>query len=240
MHFSQNPIAIGQADLVSSATQAHYPGQEAVTPDGRRFRYALAGAVDLVAGNWIQSPAWETLHGALVPSAAAIGATSITVTLGNAAAAANRYAQGLAIISLDPGLGYSYPISGHPAADASASLTVSLDASHPIQVALTATSDVDLIANPYRGVIQGPATTMTGVCVGVATYILTADQWGWLCVGGHCGALIEDTPALGVQVAVPSDTAGQLVVASGTLQTVGFMLATGVDDRCKGVFLTMP
>jgi hypothetical protein len=239
MNLSGGAIAIGQGELVSSSTQLHNLGQLAQTSDGRKWRYCKAGASDLVAGNVIQAPAQIANHRNLTVAAHAIGVTTLTVTLGATAATADQYAGGVAIVSTTPGLGYSYGISGHPAADASASLALSLHPSNSIQVALTSSSKIDLQVNPYRGVIQAPVTTLTGAVVGVATYIITAAQFGWLCTGGHCGVLIDGTPAVGVCVSSPAAAAGAAAVNSGTLQILGVMMATGVDTRVMAVKLSL-
>jgi hypothetical protein len=236
---TSDPQGAGQPLYASSSTASHALGERLVTADGRVFRYAKAGASALVAGNMIQAPAQIAHHLALTPSAAAIDATSITVTLGATAATAGQYAGGWAVISTTPGNGYAYPIISNPAASASATLTVQLGA--PLLVALTTSSRVDLQANPYNGVIQTPVTTLTGACVGNAPYIIAASEFGWIQTHGPCACLVAGTPGVGLAVVVPATAAGAVVVdgAASATPVVGYMMSTGVDGKNNAVFLTI-
>jgi hypothetical protein len=235
-----DPVSAGQALYTSSATQIHRLGERLVTASGNVYRYCKAGASALVAGNWIQSPAQIANHQNIAPTATfAIGATSITVTLGATAATADQYAGGQAVVTITPGLGQQLNISGHPAADASATLTLELD--EPLRVALTTTTRIDLVPNPWNGVIQSPVTTLTGTPMGVATYIIAASEFGWLQRGGLTGALIAGTPAVGAAVVLPGTAAGAAVVdpANAAVPMVGVMASTGGDGECNGVLLTL-
>lgn len=225
--------------LNATSDQKHALGARGYTSDGRRFRYVQAGAADLVAGNVIQAPAQITNHQDMTPAAAAIGATSITVTPGATAGAANLYAGGLAIISTTPGLGQTALVSGHSAISASTAFTFTIDPADALNVALTTSSRVDLQVNPYKNVIQAPITTLTGAVVGVATYAIPATYYGWIQTWGPAGVLIYGTPAVGVSVSVPSGAAGAAAVNSGTLEIIGTMMVTGVDGKVKAVFLTI-
>src|SRR4051794_36179154 len=69
-------------------------GTRIVTRDGRAFRLARIGAVAAVAGSLYQASAPVANHLAQTPAAAAIGATSVTITtLGATAATQNQYAE---------------------------------------------------------------------------------------------------------------------------------------------------
>lgn len=235
-----DPQVAGQALYVSSATRLHNLGERMVTSDGRVFRYAKAGAVDLVAGNMLQAPAQIANHIALTPAAAAIGDTSITVTLGGTAATAGQYAGGWAFISTTPGNGYAYPILGNPAqATTNGTLVVTL--AQPLIVALTTSSRVDLQMNPYNGVIQTPITTLTGSVVGNAPYIIAANEFGWIQTHGPAAVLVKGTPGVGLAVVCPGTAAGAVVVDGAASETpvVGTMLTTGVDGKNNGVFLML-
>ena len=227
--------AAGQPLYTSSSTAYHKLGEEYVNGSGR-FRYAKAGASNLVAGNWIQSPAQVANHQNIAVAAAAVGATSITVTLGATAATANQYAGGQAVVTITPGLGQAINISGHPAADSGATLVLTLE--EPLRVALTSSTRIDLVPNLYNGVIQVPVTTLTGTVVGVATYIITGAEYGWLQVGGLCGALIAGTPGVGLGVGFPTSAAGAAVIddaATAGFVTAGTMVSTGGNGECNGV-----
>lgn len=217
----------------STSDQRAALGGSAQSGDGRYFRYCLAGAVDLVAGNVIQSSAIVTAHLANTPPATAIGATSFTYTPGAATGVANQYAGGYLQVDTTPGNGYTYQVSGHAAIASSTAFTLNL--TDAIQVALTTSSRVGLIANPYRSVIQFPVTTATGSYVGVAPAVITAAQYGWLQTAGGCSVLISGTPALGALVMTPSAAAGSAIIMTTTnlivAQVVGTMGQIGVDGK---------
>jgi hypothetical protein len=221
----------------------HTVGTRALDAFGNVYRYALAGVAPLVAGNWLQAPAQVPLHQNLAPIGGTtfdVGATSVTVVLGATAAAANQYAQGWAIVSSGPGAGQRLQIASHPAANASASLTLTL--SQPIDVQIVvATSKIDLVANPYSGVIQTPTTTLTGACVGVATSATPAGAYDWIQTHGVGAALIAGTPGVGLAIVVPGTAAGVAVIdgAAAATQVVGAMLVTGVDGRCQSVMIRL-
>ena len=226
------PIAIAATDTLTWTTdQRHRLGTAAETGDGRRFRYAQAGAVALVAGNVIQAPAQLTNHQQLTPSVASIGDKVIVATLGATAATANQYAEGLAIIDTTPGEGYSYQIGGHAAVLSGGVITLTLlDA---IQVALTASSRVTLVANEYKGVIQTPVTTLTGAAVGVAPAPIAINNYGWIQTRGMGGTLVAGTPGVGLAVVVPATAAGAVVIDGAATATpvIGTMMVTGVDGK---------
>lgn len=241
---TSDPQAAGQPLYTSQAytnsNPPHYLGEKLVTADGRIFRYCKCGSgAALVAGNFIQSPAQVANHQNLSVAAAAIGATSITVTLGATAATAQQYAGGQAVVTITPGLGQAINIQGHPAADSAATLVLTL--AEPLRVALTTDTRIDLVPNPYNGVIQNPATTLTGVCVGVATYIISASEYGWIQRSGPCGALMADTTAVGLAIVVPSGTAGAAKQdpADAANLIVGSMLSTAGTGECNGVMLSL-
>lgn len=217
-------------------------GSRGFTRDGRAFRFCKAGAVDLVAGNIIQGPAIVTTHLANTPPAVAIGDTSFIYTPGATLGTVNQYAEGWLQVDTTPGNGRMYAISGHAAFALSTAFTLNLEKDDPIAVALTASSRVGLIANPYNGVIQMPVTTATGILAGVAVSAIPAGQFGWLQTWGPCPALIAGTPALGASVMAPGAVAGacEVVVAAGTLivaQWVGNMMQIGVAGKNNAVYL---
>lgn len=232
--FAAEIEAVGQDDFVSSATPVHRLGTRAVDQDGRVFRYVKAGAADLVAGNVLQSPAITANHLANTPPAVAVGATSFTYTPGATLGTAGQYNDGFLQVDTTPGNGYTYGVSSHLAFASATAFTLNLK--DPIQVALTTSSRVGLIANKYNGVIQLPVTTATGTIVGIATYIITANQYGWIGTWGQFSVLTTGTPALGAMVMGPGTVAGavQVVVAAGTLivaQVIGHMAQVGVDGK---------
>jgi hypothetical protein len=231
MSFLSGDVAVAASSVTSSsATKEFALGARAKMPDGRTFRYCLAGGTALVPGKLQQAPAQITNHQNLTPAAAAIGATSVTVTLGATAATANQYAEGWVVVTVTPGQGYQYKIASHPAADASATLVLTLE--DPIAVALTASSRVDLVLNPYSGVIVNPSTA-TSAPVGVAVYPVTAAQYGWIQTGGSSVILADGALAVGTNVAASNAVAGAVEAATGVQAAIGEAL-TGVADTEYG------
>jgi hypothetical protein len=236
--FSQDPIAIGQDGFTAAVAASCSLGQIGKTKDGRVFKYCKAGVADLVPGNVVQSPATVALHLNLVPIAAAVGALQVSATLGAQAAAAGQYAEGY--LYTDGGINYG--VAGHAAVLSAGVITVNLKPADGLQAAITGASRVGLIANPYNGVVQCPVA-LTGIPVGVATYIIPAGQFGWIQIGGPCAVLVNGAPGLGVSVANGATAAGSVdVITTTNLVTstlIGTMLQLGVTGKPGMVQLKM-
>lgn len=186
--------------IVNSVTQL---GALATTGDGRYFRFATAGGVALVVGNLQQASAEVTANENLAIAAAAIGATQI-VTTSTVTVTANQYAGGWALITTSTGAGYQYQIGSHAAASGA---VLTLNITDPIIVALTTSSKVDLVANPYAGVIINP-TSATSAPVGVAVAATPISYYGWLQVGGVASVLADGTVTVGTALDASNGTAG--------------------------------
>jgi hypothetical protein len=229
-------IQVNPQDLWVSSTVAQADlGSTAVTPDGRYFRYVKAGEL-LVAGTLVQCAAEVANHENVAPTAnVAVGATSFTVTLGATAATANQYANGWALVTVTPGIGQMLQIASHPAADASATLALTLG--DPVKVALTtAASKIDLIANPYAGVIINPAST-SGIVGGVAFWALPSATYGWVQVGGVANILNDGGTTVGLAVVASNGTAGAVETLTGTQAPVGIALTGITTAECGAVKL---
>lgn len=232
-------LQIVAADLThNSSIQMHNLGERAVTPDGRSFRYVKVGATATVTGKLYQAPAEVTNHQNLAPTAdVAAGDLSFTVTLGATAATANQYAGGWAVVTVTPGVGQMLKIKSHPAANASATLLLTLE--DPVGVALTtAASKIDLVPNPYNGIILNP-TTASSSSVGSAVQIITANQYGWLQVGGPSCLLADGDLTVGTTVVASNAVAGAVesgADATDTQQVIGKAM-TGVANTEYGAVM---
>ena len=204
------PLTLAQTRLVgTSAINGQFPaGTLGVTQDGRWFAYARNGAATLVPGNVIAGPAPVTNHVNNTATATAAAVNTVTFTQGATAVTQNQYKDGYLSVSVTPGAGYLYGISDHNAVASATSYAWPLAPGETVQVALTTTSRLDLIANPYRGVIQCPATTLTSQPVGVAVSAPTSGQWCWIQVKGTANVLTEGTVIIGEPVVAPTGTAG--------------------------------
>jgi hypothetical protein len=219
-------------------------GTRAIDRFGRSYRYVKAGAVDLVAGDCIQGPAIAANHLANTPPAVAIGARSFTYTPGATAGAADLYKGGFLQVDTTPGQGRMYGVRTHLAFASATAFTLELEDDDTPRVALTTSSRVGLIKNPYDGVIQFPVTTATGLLVGVAVAAIPASNFGWIQTWGPAAVLINGTPALGAMVVSPSaTTAGSVDVITTTnlvtAQIVGRMIQVGVSTKNNAVYLTI-
>lgn len=222
----------------------HRIGDRRMDRLGRVYRFVKNGGTLLVAGDCIQSPAITANHLANTPPAVAIGASDFTYTPGATLGAENAYEGGFLQVDTTPGQGRMYGIDSHAAFASATAFTLRLSKDDPIQVALTTSSRVGLIRNPYNGVIQMPVTTATGILVGVAVSAIPADGYGWIQTWGPAAVLINGTPALGATVVSPSaTTAGAVDVITTTnlvtAQVVGRMMQIGVSTKNNAVFLTI-
>lgn len=239
------PVEItGSGTYDTTTIQQHPLGTPAETRDGRKFRYVKAGAVALVAGNSIQSSAITVNHLALTPTAAGIGAVTVLATLGATLATENQYADGYLQVDTTPGNGYVYQVSSHLSVLSGGVITLLLRPDDALIVALTSSSRVGLMANPWRDVIQTPVTTATGLVVGVAMSAIPIANFGWVQTHGMASPLINGTPALGANVlGVSGTTAGTLDIETAAplivSQRVGRMAQIGVSGKNNFVFLTI-
>ena len=226
--------SIASGIFTDSAVQEHELGSITFATDGRKFRYAKAGAANLVAGTLLQNSAEVTNHQDLTPVAAAIGATEVTVTLGATAATLNQYAGGYLVTTVTPGLGSMYKIKSHPAAGSAATLVVTLE--DPIAVAVTTSTRFDLNANLYNGVIINP-TTATGCPVGVAVNAITAAQFGWIQVQGPAPILAAGANAVSNFVSSSEAVAGAVTDATHAQESAVGNAVTGAADTEVGLVL---
>jgi hypothetical protein len=204
----------------STVPGAQQVGQLGVTPEGKMFRYGLVGAADLVKGNVLQASAEDTQFenmAVLAASVATAGTTQqVTITNGTTTVSANQFDGGSVSVYTTPDGGSEYTILGHTTGTSGASLTVTLD--RALQTAWTTSTKVNMKRNPWSGMIQFPATTQTGIPVGVAVYAITTATYGWVQTHGLCAVLSDgSTFAVGSEVGTPSGTAGAATVyAAGT------------------------
>lgn len=212
------------SNFASAADAGYVPlGAKAFDAAGNAYRFCLAGATALVPGKLQQASAQVANHQNVTPAAAAIGATSVTVTLGATAATANQYAGGWLLITVTPGQGYRYLIDSHPAANSGATLVLTL--SDAIVVALTTSSRCDLIANPFSGVIVNPSTA-SSCPVGVGVTAVTAAYYGWIQSAGVCNVLADGAVTVGTALAASNATAGAVEALTGVQASVG----TAIED----------
>lgn len=209
---------------------------------GKLFRYVLAGASNLVVGNLLQTAVNDTTYANMtVGTAAAAGDKVLQITNGTATITDAQFKNGSLVVYTAGtiGVGDEYTIMGVTGTlTTGGALTVQLD--RPLRSAVTTSATVTMKRSMYSGVIQFPATTQTGVPVGVAIYPITAAQYGWVQTHGECGVLSDgSTFAVGSDVGTPSGTAGAVTVfAAGTTHNrVGMVQQVAAAGKGISCFL---
>lgn len=225
-------------ELETHTTRRYPLGTQMVFQDGRKFRYCQAGGSNLVASTLQQASANTANHLLMTPTAAAVGATEVTVTLGATAATLNDYQDGyLSVVAGTGMIGTPYPIRSHPAAGSGAALTVTLQNGIAVAIPATAAS-IDLMRNRYKSVIQYP-TTATSIVAGVAVRAITTLQFGWLQTAGYCVTLVDGTVVLG-DIVVPSNgTAGAVEAMNATYLVADKQVGLCVKGTTTGLRTTI-
>jgi len=201
----RSAVLPGQSIYEEVAAPRHDVGSRLALADGRVFRYCKFGGT-LAAGK-LTIGATHTAHhhNMAVPAAVAIGSRSVTVTLGATAVTANMYKGGLLGVIAGTGLGQTYRVGSHAAADASASFAVPIEQDLIVALAL-ADSKVDLIPNLFGSVTQ--SADEEHVHVGVPLIAGTSTYYGWLQTWGLCLCLSDDTAVEGT-ILQAAETAGE-------------------------------
>jgi hypothetical protein len=209
----------------------HNVGEKVELADGRIFRYATAGASNLVAGTLQQPAAEKTNHQEISPVSAIANFTTVNqvnVTLGATAAVLNEYYNGFLTFSSGGNVGLSYLISYHPAANSSANLLVNLY--DFLQAAVLTSDTVDLIHNNWYAVIQstGNAAAQTTRPGGVPMIAATTLYGCWIATHGMTGCVADSTVAVGTELVASASTAGAVTGRSTTYSTAVAQELVGV------------
>lgn len=233
------PAVYGVDAFDVATVQQHQLGTVGYDALYRRYRYVQAGAVALVKGNLLQSPARSTdFTDMAVQAVAAINALSIEVTLGSTATTADMFTEGTLVISASTGIGQNFSLEGHDVTAAAGVCTFNLG--EPILTALATTSKATVTKNPYDGVIVSP-TTRTGITVGVAMTAVAISGYGWVGVEGQFGVLSDATvAAVGESLSPSTSTAGCVTKQVTLLETIGTAGILGVSAQVEPCFLKLP
>ncbi len=256
--FQSAPISLFGVNGGNTSTEAYLAtlvGCKFRADDDREFTLVQNGAVALVSGVLIQSPASiGANHTGLTLSTVAIGSKTITATLGGTAVTANQYAGGFLVISAGTGIGQTLKIASHPA-QSSTSGTVLLTLEDPLSVAtLTSDSKGSLTLPQYgsangvavttSGVVVNP-TTQTGRIIGATIYPIPASSstvatYGYIQTGGPVGVLNQGSTAISLDVMPSASVAGAVctyVVA--TKSRVGTSTVAGEDGKTQLITLQL-
>lgn len=211
-------------------------GTKAETRDGRVYRYARNGAVDLAPGKITVNKDLDAAHtDELIAVAAAVGSTSVSITIGASAVTEDQYADGLMVVNDADGEGIAYRIVGHPAHAGSGTLVVKL--AEPIMVALKVTSEVTLKPNNWDGVVISIAD-QDDFCTGVPNVAVTAAYYCWLQTRGECAVLADEAVDKGLALTIGSSTVGavEALDAAGEAQ-IGIATEALVDNEYRAAYL---
>lgn len=226
----------------TSTIQDHQLGTKYELPNGDIFRYAKVGAVAITAGKLQVCPAPNTAwHNVAATAAAAIGAKTITVQLGAAAVTANQFAEGYLVANDNVPEGVVYRIKSHPAADSAATLTLTLY--YPVIEAVTTSSEFEILANNWNGVVE--AAVEERAPAGVPLVDAAIGAYVWLKTRGIASVLAGDTLTLGGAVCSHASTAGSVddidttLATSFAYYTVGKAKVAGVSTEFPAIELTI-
>jgi hypothetical protein len=210
------------------------------------WRYCKAGATGLdIAAPVQQAKAAhaEQDDDITVAAAAAIGATSVVITsTANLDTSPNdeadNFKDGFLIVNDEAGEGQCYRIKANDAFSGTNNETITLY--EGLTVALTTSSEVGLIKNPYNGVIATEAV-VSGMVIGVPQMAVTASYYFWCKTGGPAAVVCQAAIALGTYAVVGTTAAKADPSAAVTTELpIGYMMTPGVADTESAiVFLTL-
>jgi len=232
-----------QGILDISETQQYPLGCRFAKNDGRVFRYMKAGGTALVAGDLIQSAplggATTTGQTGLTPAVAAAGTKVVTAAIDTTEQPKDTYADGwMAVTDGDAAnaMGDLYLVKSHPLSATNIILTLY----EPLKRAITTSSKISLLKHIYKDVIQAP-TTPSGVAVGVASTVVTADYFFWGQTWGMANILVDANLVAGMDVRRDVDTAGCVGKTATTewAEEVGTSGWAAVAGDTGFVFLTI-
>jgi len=235
MSFTGIPVIYGINPHATSTVPLHQLGNLGVTSDGRKYRYAQAGAAGCAAGALQMATDITVNHEDLAVNTFAVGDKQITVTVGATAITGNEYEEGFVNVTDDTGQGIMYAIANCPATAGTADIVITLK--EPIVVGAIAGTTVTLYRNKYRDILPTDGTE-ADLPVGVPNVALAADAYGWVQTGGPCSILVGagDTTA-GSDITIDTTTAGGVETRATVERKVGVQPAgAGADIGEYGVF----
>jgi len=112
-----------------------------------------------------------------------------------------------------------------------------------VRKTIAAADDVSLVCHQCDNVIVAPATTATGVIIGVSPIAPTASYYFWVQYKGLCAVLVDNTTTLvvGEPVQAYGDVAGacQVITESEVIQQIGQCLYVGAQNEMAIINLSI-
>jgi hypothetical protein len=206
----QKRTGFNQGVFVQSSTQKEELGALRVLRDGRKFRYAKAGASALGAGKLSISAAIAS--GVLSQSCTAVHAIgdtifSETITAGTAYIE-NYFAGGYLHITDGTGEGHQYKIASSTAVTSSGTaIILALEESIRVATLGTSGSEFTIVQSPCQAVVE---SATLGCPVGITPIVVTAAYYFWSQTGGIAQALSGASDAVGKPLFQSTSVAGSL------------------------------
>lgn len=208
-------IVCGQDIYSGSAEPITFLG-DCIQDGTRKFRYAkMGGSTAGVTATMYAGPADVDNHKEVVQTGftAEIGQTKdVQVALTGTAPTANQYDDGWLLVNKGTGLSQMRQIKSHD--DGTAPCKVQLYSG--FNVASAETSEMTLVASPYRAVVAIP-TTRIMTAVGVCLFICSVNEYLWLQTRGYAPVVV--------------DTGESLVLG----EPAGYPASPAVDGACGPV-----
>jgi hypothetical protein len=238
--FTQRIALSAQDARKTNATKVHRLGTVAETADGRVYRYARAGAVDLAAGKVNTGTARIANHTInAVATAAAVGDRSINLTLaGGTATTLDQYADGFATVIDSAGVGSAYRVEGNPVIAGSGTGRVNI--AEGIATALTTSSKVSLIYSPFDlSIVAASAVALPAN--GTNNVAVTANYYFWSQTGGIASVLSDGVITKGAGAILSDAVNGsvEIEVAATVTQRIGYAPDATVDQKYYPLYLTL-
>tara|TARA_R110000823_G_scaffold61148_2_gene145873 strand:- start:3460 stop:4368 length:909 start_codon:yes stop_codon:yes gene_type:complete len=228
-----NPYAESSTQLFPLSAQLHY--------GNNIYRYGQMGSGAVTAGKLVQHAAVIANHTNMTGTAGvAAGETAISVeTSGDTDMTLNQYADGYLWVNDAAGEGQTMRVKSNPAHDHSADPSVVITTYDPLATAITTSSELSLIANPYTGLIVAPATE-TGTVMGATVIDMTASYYGWFTVSGPQALLSVGTLVVGNIAVRSGGTAGGVAPATDNVLTeIGEVMAARADTEYSLVYMNL-
>lgn len=182
--------------------------------DGRKFRFGKAAGTAIATGKLCQ----QTLNDAnfdelVVPTARAVGDTTVTLTTGATAVTKDQLVDGWIVVEDDAGEGYLYSVASNDAAATTATLTIRLN--EPLQVAWTTSTTVGIFQSPFAAAIIHPSPA-TAMLIGTTPRAVPASNFAWFGVAGPQICLVEGTTVINERVIDSASADGAVAPTAST------------------------
>jgi hypothetical protein len=204
------------------------------------YRYGLNGAGAITAGKLVAHQAQDSNHlNMTATSAVSAGETAISVETGGNDLTLNEYTDGYLWANDVNGEGQTMRVKSNPAHDHSSDPSVVITTYDEVATALTTSSQLSLIHNPYSQVVVAP-TAEAGAVMGATVVDMTAAYYGWFTVAGPQALLTEGTLVLGHNCMRSDSTAGAVEPSSGsTLVNIGQVMAVNATTEYSLVWMNI-